>query len=1039
MTRFLVLLAILAVAAAPVHAGDPDASGSLRARIEAARDSSGVGFQSKALSAICSDLRRNMGNLQDDDVEAVLDMLVDVVESCDRGVRRYSAYALMPRFAHPRLADALVRYLDEHPDDPCGLAETARTVQVCLGDTAVLPDLRDDLRGGNADRIRKAIAQLAELGDRRGVAELDALMADPDLGSRIAADLVRRRSAVGNSTDPASAAESGARDADRVRAAARDARNRLLARLDYGLRVPYPLHEAALARLGEVGVVVLPRLHNEMHELVDEQYPFITTDFVYHTAMILVRAAVDDLETHWLDVRLDALCRGLCAASLRQAAELPDGDDRRAAELNAVFFAVPARLIGAEGAGALLPPGAMAGDAADELARIGAAEGRHDSAVLGREEDYGEYRPRGRAGRGDARVDAAFQARVWLGRAVFPAKDEFASRRALLIVAALAADPALAQALQSLESVYDVLGGERDDPSAADYLRLAGGDPEGVLADADRFAAFCLSVSALPAPRIHTGVDADRVGALGLRLLGQRRSADGELFQSVIEGGMWPPSGLHVAARLLGSPAAAERLAVAPAVDAAAPGPGLVDGMLHCYRPLFVDADDLPPPFRSAAWRDKQLNNALGAWAETRHAAGPYVKAAHMCMGMSELSDRLHGFVEPYPEFFRRLHERIAGLDALLDEVGYYDVVDALRAAAEAEAEAIDSLRREPPEGLDAPQRRAFVRAQVERERQRDAVRQQAKRLDRNRLEEFLSVLERLERLADVCRRGLPQSLSDGLFLKDLGDRMWRLGFNESSMNVAEESMAACIDVAVEYLSGECLEAGVGPARPIYVAVPADGGRIVCRGAVYGYAEFVRPVDDRLADPLWRLLADLPAAPGREPWLCSASDLVVQPMIGRDVLRGLAGRRSERPENDLDTRRPWRMRVGYGNAEEPWRDGRVAAADLDLLLELARDRGLDGSVQLFIQRNLLAHAHAPGVAEAAGAELRGAARPGRLDRFELMRTVYACAILAAAGDGRHAADLERLRDSRVYAERGSDLALLVDEALRRIRGRAAGS
>ncbi len=114
-----------------------------------------------------------------------------------------------------------------------------------------------------------------------------------------------------------------------------------------------------------------------------------------------------------------------------------------------------------------------------------------------------------------------------------------------------------------------------------------------------------------------------------------------------------------------------------------------MDGWVHAHTALFEPDDGMPPVFRSDAWRDRQLNSVLGAWAETRHTVAPYLKSAHTYLGCSAMTDEFHGFVDPYPAFFSRLSERVAALDSLLIRLEVYDRIAVHRAAVSAE---LDSL-----------------------------------------------------------------------------------------------------------------------------------------------------------------------------------------------------------------------------------------------------------------------------------------------------------------------------------------------------------
>jgi len=921
--------------------------------ITAVRATDTAGERTKAFYSLISAIDNGRINLDEDGAAELTELLLEVVLDPDSQHERRAAAQMMERNAHPLMADPLAEYLSKNPDDPRHLRRTVGIVLSRLHDPRVLDPLVMDLGADEVLKVIWAIDRLVELGDPRAMDHLESLMAETTLATRFGNGLVSRRRQIGNDTNPEWALDSGRRDADKVRAAAGTALLQLNLLTDHGMVCGFDLDESAMAVLAARGFVIPPHPMNEMYELYDEEYPFVTTDFTYHTAMILVRAVFDELENGLLIDKVGRFSSALAKACLGQAESLNHSSDGSLARRNAEFFAVPAILCGvanAEGLG--LNQDSLAAVTA-ELGRIAAATTLEPSSLLGVVEDYTEYRPRGRFSR--AGTDSGyFQAITWLGRGGFPAEDREATRRALLITAAVAADTVLTAGWRQLDEVYSRLAGEPDDPTLDNYLaqaeKVSGRSGlaalQAVLSDAGLETAFGRAVAALPLPRIHTGTDADRVGALGLRVLGQRYSQDAHLFQKLIEDGVWPPSGLHVLAGLMGSERAEDRLGskvVLPQGMERGNGPSLMDGYLDCFSVALTDNDSLPGLFRTVAWQDKQLNSALGAWAETRHAAAPYLKAAHTYAGCSAMTDRLHGFVEPYPEFFTRLAKRMSDLHDLLERLDLYGSVT--RGQKELEVQLDEEF------GLPNQYGRR-TRMSTEKHREYYEKSLQRNRLDGDRLPEFTEILERLAVLAVKCRDGLAQDPDDGLFLKGLGGRMKRLSFNHSSMNVAEESMARVIDVATEYYVGEVLEAGVGQALPIYVAVPDGERRIVCRGAVYSYYEFVMPVARRLDDATWGCMASRLAGAGEGPWLETRSDLLHRPQLDRAAVTELINVDKDGFGRNLNHRAPWAPNVDRHFGVDPWVGARASVEDVEILLDIANRDDMAGSILLFATEEL---------------------------------------------------------------------------------------
>jgi hypothetical protein len=153
-----------------------------------------------------------------------------------------------------------------------------------------------------------------------------------------------------------------------------------------------------------------------------------------------------------------------------------------------------------------------------------------------------------------------------------------------------------------------------------------------------------------------------------------------------------------------------------------------------------------------------------------------------------------------------------------------------------------------PPLDPDGGRRR-WTGADYQTERERTA---HAVRVDRACFAELSAVLTRLRDIAEEELAGKPQTIDDGVFLKRVSYRFKFLAFDRSNASGAQIPMAVITDVASEYQSGQCLEVGTGRPRAIYVAVPDGDHTYVCRGAVYSYYEFTRPLAQRLDDPAWK-------------------------------------------------------------------------------------------------------------------------------------------------------------------------------------------
>ena len=227
----------------------------------------------------------------------------------------------------------------------------------------------------------------------------------------------------------------------------------------------------------------------------------------------------------------------------------------------------------------------------------------------------------------------------------------------------------------------------------------------------------------------------------------------------------------------------------------------LYNGWLYCLKSLTSRVDSGYPLFmRNTAWEDKSLSTALGSWAEIRHDTILYGKQSGTECGGDEPPEIL-GYVEPNPEFFNRLlwlttatRENLSDRGLLSDSMKYKmldfeDMLDFLKTCAWKELNGEDLS-----------------------------------------LEEHYSLL---------TYGGTLEYLSSSI--AEASD--WYLVESDT-----DKHMAVIADVHTS--DSAYLEAGVGTAAEIYVAVSQYGKIYLTRGAVFDYYEFVS--GERLTDEEWQ-------------------------------------------------------------------------------------------------------------------------------------------------------------------------------------------
>jgi len=209
-----------------------------------------------------------------------------------------------------------------------------------------------------------------------------------------------------------------------------------------------------------------------------------------------------------------------------------------------------------------------------------------------------------------------------------------------------------------------------------------------------------------------------------------------------------------------------------------------------------------PTFMRTGAWQDKQLNAALGSWAQLRHDTILYAKQSYTmrATGMPPRPRMVEGYVEPVPEFYARLWaltdmtERGLGAMKVLDE-------------------------------------------------------QSARRLK--------SLKDIIARLLQISRKELRNeklSSSDYNFIRHFGGSL-----KGTVAGVNREGLQTTIvaDVHTDANSGQVLEEATGYLRLVAAAYPMpDGGIVVGCGPAFSYYEFKHPMADRLTDENWKRMLD---------------------------------------------------------------------------------------------------------------------------------------------------------------------------------------
>ncbi|MHB9114490.1 MAG: DUF3160 domain-containing protein [Thermoleophilia bacterium] len=585
----------------------------------------------------------------------------------------------------------------------------------------------------------------------------------------------------------------------------------------------------------------------------------VTTDAVlnsYHTIFDLM---LQRLEETVFSERMEAMSIALQTAASNQVSDAAGTPMEEAALANEAYFAVGNSLI----QGGITAPERVRDRVEVELALIEAAGGLQTSPILGYDEDYTQYKPRGHYTRSE-QLKRYFRAMMWYGHAAFwtdphePGVTEDLARR-LTRQAALITLALTGETEHSWKAVYEpttFLVGAADDLGAAE-LRPAMGVAFGTqtpsladLADDAKIDAFRAELRKLPAPMIMSvggsiGPEQEREeSSRSFRVMGQRYIPDSYAFQQLVwnhvgteEKKRSLPFGLDAMA-VLGSDQAFEILTttygqqefdgyvdqlmkVKAEFDTRAPTfwpdtiyTGWLDGLRLA---MAFPPEEAPDLMKTKVWARKNLNGALGSWTELRHDTILYAKQSVAAEGDGGEEPESVGYVEPYPDFYAHM----AGLAiATRDGLAAYGLLD-------------ENLKSK----LDTM---VQLCTDLERVARKELAGEALDEEDAQAIRWFGNTLETLE-----------------LFHDDEG----------RTMSPPDEKSPVVADVHTDLIAGaKALEEGTGYPKLLYAVLEVDGKLQVFMGASYEYYEFTVPMADRMTDEEWQAVLDAGTQPPRPVW-----------------------------------------------------------------------------------------------------------------------------------------------------------------------------
>lgn len=624
------------------------------------------------------------------------------------------------------------------------------------------------------------------------------------------------------------------------------------------------LTAAEQAFLATNGFVVVHTQEAQFADIRDEvalrqgQPYYLTTDAAFHALHLTFDELLKSLEREQLRPRMLALVQATLAETEAASRQLEGTAIEADAKQSIAYLAVAARLL--DPTTAIEPT--LESQIAKQVDQVVTAGGTQPSVLFPDfKDDYGAYKPVGHYA-GDPALEAYFRGMTWLGRVhirLAAPEDSSVKPSRLPLIITLALRRATvggtsgAAAWSTVHDVLTFLIGPTDDGGPIEYAWLMdqvyGVNPGyGDLADEGRWIDFQSRRNELPAPRINSTFlnwTSDLAKDTGWRFLGQRFTLDANIMQNLVFDQVKDlngerrllPSGRDVMV-VLGSKAALASLAATgdtrfpnytdqvrklqQAIQAQPTQEWLgrfYDAWLYAFLPtVAAKGPGYPAIMQTSAWGYKELNAALGSWAELKHDTILYTKMPEaMGGGGPPSSGPAPGYVEPNPDVFYRLAYMAA---SVADGLTQRDMASSTSATGG-----------NPEQGYDV-QLQDLVWSMDQ-------------------------LAERFQLLGDIAVKELTgQALTE--------DEAWAiqscLGIEECEVGQKQrygmpaEMKPAPIVAAVAGAGpvDAVLEVATGNVDRIFVVVRLGDGVQVAQGGVYSYYEFTQPRAQRLTDEEWR-------------------------------------------------------------------------------------------------------------------------------------------------------------------------------------------
>jgi hypothetical protein len=216
--------------------------------------------------------------------------------------------------------------------------------------------------------------------------------------------------------------------------------------------------------------------------------------------------------------------------------------------------------------------------------------------------------------------------------------------------------------------------------------------------------------------------------------------------------------------------------------------------------------DAYPPMMQTDAWKNREINSALGSWAELKHDTVLYTKMAEgMGGGGPPGSPPAPGYVEANPNVFYRLAYIAQAISEGLEIRGYSN---------------------ETSEGESLPVSYMLMGMN--------------------------NLAGQFTKLGDIAVKELRGETLTGEDRYIIYEPLGQIETQSLMPGHKMDQPPVPVIAAVSGYENDVLEAGVGRIDRIYAVVTIDGTPQIAQGGVFTYYEFTQPRSNRLTDDDWR-------------------------------------------------------------------------------------------------------------------------------------------------------------------------------------------